>query len=236
MTDGDLSNTTPIQSPSTTVVPRKGPRHVAPAVRPQPASREAQRLAAAILEVLAGVRTPTAAAAALDMGVPRYYLWEQRALTGLVAACEPRLAGQGRSLRRQITVMEREMARLKQDCARQQALVRAAQRTIGLAPPPNPKPAAKVGGKASHRATGKGDGKAAAKTTRRRRPVVRALKAVAAFRAATVTEATPPCSSGVVGPELLQRSDPSNSSPSAAGGASGSSTLSATAGNPFTEE
>ncbi len=69
-----------------------------PKERPRPASREAQRLAAAILEVLAGVRTPTDAAAALEISLPRYYLWEQRALAGLVAACEPRPVGQTISL------------------------------------------------------------------------------------------------------------------------------------------
>ena len=53
----------------------------------EPISRDAQRFATGILEVLAGVRTPTDAAAAMGISVPRYYLWEQRALEGLVAAC-----------------------------------------------------------------------------------------------------------------------------------------------------
>jgi hypothetical protein len=35
--------------------------------------RDAQRQAAVILEVLAGARTPTQAAAALNVSVPRYY-------------------------------------------------------------------------------------------------------------------------------------------------------------------
>ena len=231
MTHGDLTNTTPTPTP-TAVILRKGPRYAASAVRPQPASREAHRLAAAILEVLAGVRTPTDAAATLDMGVARYYLWEQRALTGMVAACEPRPVGQGRSLRRQIKVLEEQVVRLKQDCARHQALVRAAQRTIGLAPPPSPKSTSK----ASDRASGKGGGKAAAKTPRKRRPVVRALKVAANLRAMAATEATPPSSSGAIPPEVLQRSALSPSSPSAAGGTGGSPTLSAPAGNQFTEE
>ena len=129
-----------------------------------PASREAQRAAAAILEVLAGVRTPTDAAAVLEIGVPRYYLWEQRAVVGLVAACEPRPLGKTPSARHQIAVLEKEITRLKQNCARQQALVRAAQRTIGLAPPPMPKPTTK--------ATGKAGGRVAGKKPRKRRPVV----------------------------------------------------------------
>ena len=38
------------------------------------ASAEAKRVAAAILEVLAGARTPTEAAQALGLSLPRYYL------------------------------------------------------------------------------------------------------------------------------------------------------------------
>ena len=48
----------------------------------EPISRDAQRFATGILEVLAGVRTPTDAAAAMGISVPRYYLWEQRASGG----------------------------------------------------------------------------------------------------------------------------------------------------------
>lgn len=172
-----------------------------PAQRTEAASREAQRLAAAILEVLAGVRTPTDAAVALGIGVPRYYLYEQRALTGLVAACESREKGPGHSLQRQVTALEKEIVRLKQDCARQQALVRAAQRTIGLTPPPAVKPgnsAAKTGDRVA--------GKSGRKAQRKRRPVVRALKAVAALRAAPVGDATPVAdSSGSVRPEVVQQ-------------------------------
>ena len=43
----------------------------------EPISRDAQRFATGILEVLAGVRTPTDAAAAMGISVPRYYLWER---------------------------------------------------------------------------------------------------------------------------------------------------------------
>jgi hypothetical protein len=145
------------------------------------AGREAQRLAAAILEVLAGVRTPTDAAAALGISVPRYYLWEQRALTGFVTACAPRSVGKTPSAQRRIAGLEREVVRLRQDCVRQQALVRAAQRTIGLAPPVTP---AKAATKAGGRPGGKG--------SRKRRPVVRALKAVTTLRSAAASAASPP--------------------------------------------
>ena len=44
------------------------------------ASREAQQLAAAILEVLAGARTPGQAAEALGLSLPRYFQVETRAM------------------------------------------------------------------------------------------------------------------------------------------------------------
>jgi hypothetical protein len=74
---------------------------------------------------------------------------------------------------------------LRQDCARQQALVRASQRTIGLAPSPQAaaKPA-QPGGKA----TAKAGGAVAGKPKRKRRPVARALKAVAALQGLPVDQ------------------------------------------------
>ena len=49
---------------------------------------EAKRLCATILEVLGGLRTPTDAAGALSLSVPRYYALEARALEGLLRACQ----------------------------------------------------------------------------------------------------------------------------------------------------
>jgi hypothetical protein len=105
------------------------------AVPGQPASREARRLAAAILEVLAGARTPTEAATALSLSLPRYYQVEQQALRGLVTACEPRPKGRQVSPDKQATALAQENARLRRELGRQQALVRAGQRVIGLAAP-----------------------------------------------------------------------------------------------------
>src|SRR5260370_37614406 len=56
-------------------------------------SRQAKQRAAAILEVLAGARSPTDAAVALGVSLPRYYLLEEKALAGLLAACEPQPCG-----------------------------------------------------------------------------------------------------------------------------------------------
>ena len=183
--------------PSGTVVP-KGPRG-RPAKHQQTASREAQRLAAAILEVLAGVRTPMDAAAAVGLSVPRYYLWEQRAVEGLVLACEPRPLGKAASPQRQIAVLQKEVVRLQHYCSRQQALVRASQRTIGLAPPPHPM--SKPGSKTSGKTVAGGAGKA----RRKRRPAVRAMKAVAALRAASAGEEPPAVSSLTPAAEVVER-------------------------------
>jgi hypothetical protein len=190
--------------PLSTPVLRKGkPGRLA---KPKtPISREAQRIGAAILEVLAGVRSPTDAATALGIAVPQYYLWEQRALQGLIAACQPRRPGEAISQRHQIAVLQKEVTRLKQDCARQQALVRVTQRTIGLSPPA-PKSAAKPQGKKA--------GKTSGKKSRRRPLVVRALRAAAALRTASTTlDAND--SSGVPLPEVLQPSVVDNALPSA---------------------
>jgi hypothetical protein len=117
-----------------------------------------------VLEVLAGSRTTGDAAAALGVSMPRYYLLETRALQGLLAACEPRTHGRQRSLASDLQTMRRECERLKRELMRQQALLRAAQRTVGLTPPP----AAPPKGSKKHQ----------------RRPVARALAAAAHLRAA----------------------------------------------------
>jgi len=128
-------------------------------------SAETKRLATAILEVLAGVRSPADAAKTLEISLPRYYLMEQRALAGLLAACEPRAKGPPRSVEREIAQLERALASSQRECARQQTLVRAAQRAVGLAPPQPPQATLKNG----------------AKKIRRRRPTARALRAARAI-------------------------------------------------------
>lgn len=124
-----------------------------------------RRRAAAVLEVLAGVRTPAQAAEAVGVSLPRYYLLEQRAIGGLVAACEPAPRGPQANAQRRVAALEREIARLTRESGRHQALARAAQRTLGLAPPTVLRPAGKTAEKAA----------SSAKARRRRRPAVRAL-------------------------------------------------------------
>ena len=92
---------------------------------------EAKRLAAAILEVLAGARTPTEAATALNLSVPRYYQIESRALQGLLQACEPKPRGRVRSIKTEVETLSKENQRLQRELTRHQALARAAQRARG---------------------------------------------------------------------------------------------------------
>ena len=124
------------------------------------AGQEARRLAAAILEVLAGARTPSQAAEALGVSLPRYFQWETRAMHALVEGCEARPRGRVRSAETELAALRRQHERLQRELARQQTLVRLAQRTIGLTPPRTEPAAAQSKGK-----------------RRRRKPVVRALRA-----------------------------------------------------------
>jgi hypothetical protein len=144
-------NTT--EKPAAKQVRRKGP------AIDKKGTSDAKRLAAAILEVLGGARLPSDAATALGVSLPRYYQLETRALNGFVGACEPRPMGRVRSVESELVSAQREIATLKRECSRHQALVRLAQRTVGLAPPQPPKPGPKG-------------------LRRRRKPTVRALKVV----------------------------------------------------------
>ena len=95
-------------------------------------SSDANRLAVVILEVLAGVNTPADAAAALKISLPRYYVLEKRALDGLVAACEPKPLGKRPTPETRIAALEKALKKAERECARQQALVRVARRSVGL--------------------------------------------------------------------------------------------------------
>jgi hypothetical protein len=120
-------------------------------------SKEAKHLAAMLLDVLAGVRTPPQAAEALGVSLPRYYQLEDRGLNGLLAACESRPRGRQANAETQLQALTKENERLQRELARCQSLVRLTQRTVGVSPPA-PAPA-------------KGAGK-----RRKRKPTVRALR------------------------------------------------------------
>lgn len=161
--------------------------------RPAPiasASPRARQVAALILSVLGGELRPAEAAEVLGLSAVRYYILEQRALAGLVAACETLTRGPGPpDQERQLAALQEENRRLNQCLLRQQALVRAGQRSLGLAP-----------AKAPDRGRGKGKDKdkaGSAPTRRRRRPAVRALRA-----AQRLTGTTEPVSPGTAPPSM----------------------------------
>jgi hypothetical protein len=132
----------------------------------QGGSAEANRLAAVVLEVLAGGRSPNDAAEALGVAPPRYYQLEVRALEGLVAALEPRPLGKQPSLEGRIAQLEKALREANRETLRQQAFVRAVQRSLGI------KPAAVIDAKSAGRD---------AKGRKKRHPTVRALKAAKAL-------------------------------------------------------
>jgi hypothetical protein len=119
-------------------------------------------LAAVILDVLAGSRTPPQAAEVLELSLPRYYQLEARALGGLVAACEPRPRGRQVEATAELARANKEVDRLKRELSRAQALVRLTQRTVGVPAPTPEKPGSRK---------------------RKRKPAVRALRRAQALRA-----------------------------------------------------
>jgi hypothetical protein len=138
------------------------------------ASREAKRLAAVLLDVLTGSRTPLEAAQALGVSLPRYYQLEERGCRGLLMACESRPRGRQPDAQTEVAALRKENERLRRELGRQQSLVRLTQRTVGVPPP------------AAAKATGK---------RRQGKPRVRALRRAERLRRESddgaATEAAP---------------------------------------------
>ncbi len=141
---------------------------------------EAKRRAAIVLEVLAGMRTPSEAAAVLGLSVSSYYLLERKALQGLLAGCQPQPKGlPGPAPERQLERLQRELDRCRQECLRQASLVRATQRAMGL--PAVAKPAG----------PSKANSGKQGKKTKRRRPTIRAMRAAKTLGENSSLEETP---------------------------------------------
>ena len=130
--------------------------------------RDGRRIALAILEALAGTKTPTEAAADLGVSLTYYYTLETKALEGLVRACEPKPKGRQLTMERKLEESEKENDQLRRELRRAQAVARAAQRSLEIAPSP-PAPRKK---KVTKKKAGK----------RRKRATVRALKAADRLR------------------------------------------------------
>ena len=154
-------NQTKLEHPATAKPPRSDRKYMN--IKLKGTIEESRRQAAAILEVLAGVRTPTDAAKALSLSLPAYYKLEARALRGLVLGCQPPGRGPRSSPEVEVQRLRKQCQRLQQDVGRYQALARAAQRAAGL-------PAVSAAAPTD------------AKGRRKRKPSVRALKAIQTIR------------------------------------------------------
>src|SRR5262245_62156123 len=140
--------------------------------RPLIGDETAKRTMTVILEVLAGMRTTTEAAQALEISSMRYYVLERREMEGLVQALAPRPKGKKKQPEGTLESLRRDKKRLEREVGRLQALVRAAQRTTKLRPLPS-------------RGKKRGEGR------RARRPQVRAEKTIALLQT-PATETTVP--------------------------------------------
>jgi hypothetical protein len=110
----------------------RGTRHAAEALL---ASEPARRAAAAVLQVVSGLKTPAEASAAIGVNVNRYYVLEGRALAAMVRALEPLPRGRRRRPEAEAESLRRERTRWEREASRYQALWRASQKALGLAPP-----------------------------------------------------------------------------------------------------
>jgi hypothetical protein len=130
---------------------------------------DSRRAAAAVLEVLAGVCSPDEAAKSLGMSLPAYYKLEVRAVQGLIEGCRRPERGPRVSTDDRFEKLTRHCQHLQQELQRYQALVRNAQRAAGLGSSPTVE-------------------KTDIRGRRKRRPSVRALKAVEMLRSPSVAE------------------------------------------------
>jgi hypothetical protein len=144
-------------------------------------SAEAKRTAAVLLEVLSGVRHPRDGCAAMGVSLSRYYTLETRALEGMITALERRNRGRRHRPEDELERLRRQRDRLERDLGRAQTLVRAAQRSFGLPPSPEPDRRGRLRGKRT----------AKRQPIRRRRPR-RALRAIVRLRGNTPEPGAPP--------------------------------------------
>src|SRR5213594_4937547 len=89
-----------------------------PQPRPLTGDEGAKRSAALVLEVLAGLRTPSEASTVLGVTTMRYYVLERRALEGMVQALQPRPKGKRRRPEDALQEAGREKVRLEREMGR----------------------------------------------------------------------------------------------------------------------
>ena len=122
------------------------------------ASQDAKRLGSVVLEVLSGLRGPTEASQVLGISAQSYYKLETRAVQGMLQALETREQRRRRAKpETELARVTAERDRLRRELLRAQALVRVAQRTVGLPAPASEKsvkPGSKgLKGKGQHKRT-----------------------------------------------------------------------------------
>jgi hypothetical protein len=100
---------------------------------------------------MAGMKTPIEASASIGVSVNRYYQLETRALSAMVKALEPLPRGRRRRPEAEVERLSREKARAERDASRYQALYRASQRALGLAPQAATKSDSKTTGRKARR-------------------------------------------------------------------------------------
>ncbi len=145
-----------------------------PSEAPSPtATRDGRRTALAVLETLAGEKTPTEAAESIGVSLTYFYTLENRALEGLVKGCEPKPKGRQWTVERELEEVRKENMQLRREVRRAQAVARAAQRSLELPSTVKPKARRK---------------KAAKKGRRKKRATVRALKVLDRLKSETQEE------------------------------------------------
>jgi hypothetical protein len=144
-------------------------------------SPHAKRQAAVILEVLSGLRGTVEGSAALGVSVSRYYALDTRALQGFLTGLEPRPKGRRLAPADAQARLQVEKRRLEREVVRPSALLRAAQRSLGVPPVSPPKSRGiRIAGKTSRKKT--------------RQTTPRAVRAITVLR--KPVEASPPQSTG----------------------------------------
>jgi hypothetical protein len=182
---------------------RKGGRPPRPATpKPPPevtASSQARRIAAVLLEVLAGLRATGSAAKELGVTPMRFYQIEERAIGGLIAACEPRPSGLQPERRDalELASLREQVRRQAQELNQARSVLRTTRRQLGVATAPEPiavKPGTRKDGKPTK--------------AKVRRPTVRALTMVRRLLRADATAAATSDGATSTGPAAAPTSTP----------------------------
>jgi len=95
-------------------------------------SKRARQIAVVVLEALSGEAGTSEAADKLGVSLSRYYQLEARGLAGLLKALEPRGKGPRNTPERTIKALQADNKQLEKELRRHRALLRAAQRSVGL--------------------------------------------------------------------------------------------------------